>query len=132
MRTFAGGLALALLMPGALATLHLPWRHSSGRERHESQVSRLVLLALVGAASLPLASWSETPATVRRRDRAAAAVEERVGDSYSRLALAFLQNRGQVEKRVVYHAQAAGVAIFLPRDEAVIDLAPRRCQDSPA
>ena len=47
---------------------------------------------------------------------------ERALAAYAGLPLTFVENRGQADKRVRFHAQSAGHAVYLTRDEIALTL----------
>jgi Beta-propeller repeat len=96
-----------------------------------------VAAAGLGAVAVLVASvaggdpWSSRPEAERQRPAAAAdaRTRERILRTYANLPLAFVENRGQTDSRVRYHAQGSRYGFFLTPEE--LRLAFRKGSDRP-
>ena len=76
-------------------------------------VMLIVLAAAAGGGPTARAQRDDT------RDRTA---PERILDRYASLPVAFVENRGQADRRVRYYAKAGGSAFYLTRDAVTMTL----------
>ena len=94
---------------------------SASTTRHPMRALRtLALLGILAAGSVGIGR-----AAVDSTAQAAppAAAREQVLDAYAKLPLTFVENQGQTDPRVVYHAQGPRHAFFLTRGEIVFAFA---------
>lgn len=70
----------------------------------------------VSALSLPASAARTQTATSNAQEK----TKQRAADAYGKLPLAFVQNRGQADKRVRYYVQGAGHSFYFTPDKTVL------------